>query len=318
MEVDMDFQNLRGEPRLLLEASLKPLQGTRFQPTGFPDLGAATYTVADGTEMCLLESAQSTANRLESVCWDDAAGDVVQPLKGIPYILVKQDGQVLTNSLLESHRINSPYILESRDKTFREKLTTELGALEKGPVNFKLVASVLLKYDANSLLHGVFLAKPDIAGGRVKMPRSLSGFVEARGISVAASGGVKFDRVDPTGDTAKGFGHVPFSRDEYTAESITAFFNLDLAQLRGYGLGQDVEDLLIALALFKIRRFLRDGLRLRTACDLELVGELRATRPHGVVPPGLDELEADLPRLIKTVAAKGLFADPPVTVVNFQ
>jgi CRISPR-associated protein Csb1 len=313
----MAFEQLRGEPRLLIEADLKPLQGTRFQPTGFPDLGAATYTLSDGTEMCLVESAQSMANRLEAVCWDDAAEDVVPPLKGIPYILVKQDGAILTNSLLEAHRINSPYILESRDRTFFEKLQEELGGLEKGPVNFKLVASVLLKYDSNALLHGVFLAKKDIAAGRIKVPRSLSAFIEARGISVAPSGGVKFDQVDPRGDTAKGFGHVPFSRDEYTAERITAYFNLDLAQLRGYGLGREVDDLLVAMALFKIQRFLQGGLRLRTACDLELAGYPKVTRPQGFAVPELSELERQLPGLIKAVATKGVFADPPVTTVNF-
>ena len=314
----MTFQDLKDKPRLLMEANLKPLQGTRFQPTGFPDLGAGTYSLSDGTEMCLLESAQSMANRLEAVCWDDAAGDVVKPLRGIPYILVKKNGEVLTNSLLEAHRINSPYILESQDKTFFEKLRMELGSLEIGPVNFKLVASTLLKYDPNSLLHGIFIAKKDIAGGRIKVPRSLSAFVEARGISVAPSGGVKFDHVDPKGDTAKGFGHVPFSRDEYTAEKTTAFFNLDLSQLRGYGLAQEALDLLIGMALFKILRFIRDGLRFRTACDLELDEDLRVTRPEGFKVPELSELENELPALIRAVASKGLFADPPVTVVNFE
>lgn len=314
----MAFHELADNPRLLFEANLKPLQGTRFQPTGFPDLGAATYTISDGTEMCLLESAQSMANRLEVVCWDEAAGDLVALLRGLPYILVKKDGEVLTNSLLESHRINSPYILESGDKTFLEQLKEELGAQKKGPVDFKLAASVLLKYDPNSLLHGVFLAKKDIAGGRFKVPRSLSAFIEARGISIAPSGGVKFDRVDPQGDTAKGFGHVPFSRDEYTAEKITAFFNIDLAQLRGYGLGREVEDLLIGIALFKILKFLEVGLRLRTACDLELDGEIKVTNPDEFSIPDLGQLENELPDLISAVAAKGLFADPRVTSVNFE
>ncbi len=314
----MTFQMLRDEPRLLMEANLKPLQGTRFQPTGFPDLGAATYTLSDGTEMCLLESAQSMANRLEAVCWDDTADEVVQPLQGIPYILVKQNGKVLTNSLLESHRINSPYILESKDRSFFETLKKEVGVPERGPLDFELVASVLLKYDINTLLHGVFIAKKEMAGGRVKVPRSLSAFIEAKNISVAPSGGVKFDYVDPRGDTAKGFGHVPFSRDEYTAEKITAFFNLDLAQIRGYGLGLKVEDLLVAMALFKISRFLRNGLRLRTACDLALDGEITVTRPEGFTIPRHEDIEQELPGLIEAVAGKGLFADPPVTTVNYE
>ena len=51
--------------RVLLEADLVPMQGQRFQPTGFADLGAAVYTLPDGTRMLLVESAQSMANRLE-------------------------------------------------------------------------------------------------------------------------------------------------------------------------------------------------------------------------------------------------------------
>lgn len=42
-----------------------------------------------------------------------------------------------------------------------------------------------------------------------------------------------WDEVDPSGDMKKGFGHVPFLRDEYTARRITAYFNLDLAPALG-------------------------------------------------------------------------------------
>ena len=35
----IDFGRLNDQPRLLMEAELEPIQGTRFQPTGFPDLG---------------------------------------------------------------------------------------------------------------------------------------------------------------------------------------------------------------------------------------------------------------------------------------
>ena len=55
------------ENRVLLEAELTPMQGQRFQPTGFADLGAATYTLPNGTRMLLVESAQSMANRMEAV-----------------------------------------------------------------------------------------------------------------------------------------------------------------------------------------------------------------------------------------------------------
>jgi len=45
---------------------------------------------------------------------------------------------------------------------------------------------------------------------------------------VASSGGVKNDTVNPSGDTSKGFGNVPYARDEFTAGSIIAYFNLYL------------------------------------------------------------------------------------------
>jgi CRISPR-associated protein Csb1 len=317
MASGVDFSQLQNAPRLLIEADLRPIQGTRFQPTGFPDLGAATYTLHDGTEMLLVESPQSMANRLEEVCWDEAKNDLVESLQGLPYVAVMEDGKIITNSLLESHRINSPYILEGKDKGFFDLLKKELGAMEKGPVNLKLLASVLLKYDTNALLHGVFLAKSDLAGGRLRLSRSLSGFIEARSVAIAASGGVKMDHVDPQGDTSKGFGHVPFHRDEFTAETVTAYFNLDLTQLRGFGLGDKVEHLLIALALFKIQKFLEEGLRLRTACDLEVI-KITVKRPDGFSLPNLKSLAACIPDLIKTVAASAQFAKPPVTTVSYK
>ena len=303
-------------PRVLVEAELHPVQGTRFQPTGFPDLGAATYTIHDGTESLLVESTQSFANRLEAVCWDDSEGDLAAPLRGLSYVRVEHDGRPLTNSVLEAHRLNSPYILEGKDKTFFERLRADLSVLETGPVDLGLLAHTLCRYDVGCLLHGVFLAKKELAGGRLRLPRALSGFVEARDVKLASSGGVKNDRVDPSGEAKAGFGNVPFHRDEYTAAEIKAYFNLDLAQLRAYRLGAAVERLLVALALWKIASFLDRGLRLRTACDLQAVN-VRATRPDGWTIPGRGELSAALPSLIAAAARDQVFADPPVTVVRY-
>ena len=89
---------------------------------------------------------------------------------------------------------------------------------------------------------------------------------------------MKFDRVLPkpkvAGVDAKGgYGNVPFHRTEFTARSITAFFSLDLAQIRGYGLPEPAPDLLVALSLWKVRQFLDSNMRLRSACELELAGE---------------------------------------------
>lgn len=312
----MNFDVLTEVPRLLFEVDLAPVQGTRFQPTGFPDLGAADYQLADGTRMVLVESAQSMANRMEAVCWDESTNDWVEPLRGVPYIaVVNGKDDLVTTSVLEAHRLNSPYILEGKDKSFFERLKAELGGLEEGRVDLQRLAEVLLKYDTNALLHGVFLAKKDLAGGRLRSPRVLSAFVEARDVTIAPSGGVKRDDVDPQGDTRKGFGHVPFHRDEYTGK-ITAFFNVDLAQVRGFRLGENVEQFLITFALFKITKLLETGLRFRTACDLQPVGDVRTVRPEGYTLPPSNAVADALPELITKI--KNRFAEPPVTRIRYE
>ena len=296
----MNLDKLKDQPRLLLQAKLKPVQGSRFQPTGFPDLGAATFDGPDGTKMLLVESAQSMANRLESVCWDATANDWVAALKGLPAVLVvDKDKKPLTNSVLESHRINSPYIATANGfDTIKEAIAFS----DKRPFDRAPFLKALLKFDVNSLIHGIFLEK---IAGVIRLPRSLTAFIEATEVTTVTSGGVKNDRVRASkgdeGQTAKeGFGNVPFHREEFTG-NITAFFNLDLALIRGFGLGVNVESLLIAISLFKIQRFLRDGLRLRTACDLDLDGDLIIQRLAGFNIPSLDELEKMLPGLIAKV-----------------
>lgn len=317
--MSLNFDSFAQSPRLLMEANLRPLQGTRFQPTGFPDLGAAEYASPDGNgRIVLVESAQSMANRLEAVCWDNVANDWVEPLKGLPYVRVLDEkGNFLTSSVLEAHRLNSPYILESKDKTVFDALKAGLADMEEGRVDIRKLAATLLRVDTNALLHGVFLAKKELAGGRLRMPRAVSAFIEASDVVVAPSGGVKNDSVNPKGDTSKGFGNVPFARDEYVSPNIVAYFNLDLAQIRAFGLGENSERLLIAMALFKILRFLETGLRLRTACDLECEG-LRVTRPAQVDLPALAELETAMPELIQAVAAEGRFNEPRVTDVTYR
>lgn len=314
----VDFSGLSDAPRLLIEADLKPVQGDRFQATGFADLGPARYELHDGTQLLLVESAQSMANRMEAACWDEPAGGLISELQGLPYIEVRRDGAALTNSILEAHRINSPYILEGDDASVFDALHEELAGMEIGPVDIGKLARALLRYDANAVLHGVFLAKKQLAGGRLRLPRVISGFIEAGDVREVESGGVKNDRVDPSGDTRQGFGNVPFHRTEFTAQRITAYFNLDLALLRGYGLGDDATVLLIALSLFKIRRFLSAGPRLRTACDLELTDGLRVTRPDGFAVPEEKDLVQTVKSKIATCAKAGLFAHPPVTVVEWK
>jgi CRISPR-associated protein Csb1 len=316
------FATLKTAPRLLLEVRLKPIQGDRFQPTGFADLGPARYKAyrnGDTVEMLLVESPQSVANRLETVCWDGAAGGVVPELTGMPYIQVNRpDGSHLTNSILEAHRLNSPYILESTDTSVLDMLKRDVAGMEKGPVDVRKLARIVFRLDANAVLHGVFLAKSELAGGRLRMPRLLSGFIEALDVQDAASGGVKNDVVDPSGDTSRGFGNVPFHRTEFAARGLVSYFNLDLAQLRGYGLGAEAENFLIALALFKIHRFLKTGLRLRTACDLDVVGGIHVKRPDQFELPDEGALSQALEAALAACTKAELFAKPAVTVVKYE
>lgn len=304
----IDFAALSQSTRLLVEAALTPLQGSRFQPTGFPDLGPALFDTADGQTL-LVESAQSIANRLEATLWDGAAHDVIGQAKGLSYVRVtRKDGSYLTSSITEAHRLNSPYVLSA----LLDELKQKTDEFSEGVIDRAKLARVVASYDVNALLHGLFLAQSKLAGGRLRLERALSGFIEASGVRIAASGGVKNDPVNPSGDTAGGFGNVPFQRDEFTAERITAFFSLDLKQIRSYGLGPAAEKLLITLALFKIQTFLEGDLRLRTACDLECKAVV-VKRPTGFILPPAAELRGALPALISE--AKEILGQGTRTVV---
>jgi CRISPR-associated protein Csb1 len=170
-------------------------------------------------------------------------------------------------------------------------------------------------------VHGVFLSL--LEGGRVRAPRAITGFIEASNVKRVVSGGVKNSPVDPTGKTQVAdapagesgvYSNVPYSRVEYVAKEIKAYFNLDLSLIRGYGLGDDAAHFLIALSLLKVRRFLDSSLRLRTACDFELSGEVYAKVPVNFMLQAESELLADVQAGIKACAS--LFADPPVTVLK--
>ena len=315
--------NMPGSDKLLLECELEPVQGSRFQPTGFPSLGPAEFTSpqSDGSSIksLLVESAQSMANRLEDVCVNESKSGLVETLEGIPVITVRdKNGRFLTNSVIEAHRMNSPYMLEGVDTTLLDMLKSALGIESKdGPIDIPEFARFVFKYDTNTVLHGVFLSKKDLSGGRYKLTRSLSSFIEATDIQPAVSGGVKLDHLNPSGGddgAGRGYGHIPFSRTEYTAGQIKAYFNIDLVRIRSYGLDDYANDLLFTLALWKIRSFFNTGLRLRTACDLKAKGSLTATYPDDFDIPDLATLDADLREIIKKCTDDGILTREPLVL----
>lgn len=265
--------------RTVLEAELEPLAGSLFQPTGFPDLGPAEF----GDHELLVESAQSMANWLEATTWDAGRSDQVAELSVLPYVrVVSPDGDFLSSSRLEAHRLASAYIMNGTiDSVTGEKWMEERLGLAKGrPLDYRAVARSCFRLDPVSLVHGVFFARRAWPW-QPKIARAVTSFIEASGIRPAVSGGVKRDIVineAKGGATAEGYGTVPHHRVEYTAEKITAYFTVDHAQFRSYGLSEPATALLEALADFEIGTLLDHGLRLRTRCDL-VVREVRGERP---------------------------------------
>lgn len=265
--------------RTVLEAELEPLAGSLFQPTGFPDLGPAEF----GDHELLVESAQSMANWLEGTTWDAGRSDQVTELGALPYIrVVSPEGEFLSSSRLEAHRLASAYIMNGTiDSVTGEKWMEDQFGLAKGrPLDNRAVARACFRLDPVSLVHGVFFARKAWPW-QPKISRAVTSFIEASGVRSAVSGGVKRDIVineAKGGATAEGYGTVPHHRVEYTAGKITAYFTVDHAQFRSYGLSEPATALLEALAVFEIGTLLDHGLRLRTRCDL-VVREVRGERP---------------------------------------
>jgi CRISPR-associated protein Csb1 len=296
----------------LIDIALEPVAGSRFQPTGFPDIGAAVFKrpVRDGgqlvwTDALLLESAQSMANRLEAVGWDGAEEQPVPTLAGLPYVRVvaDEDGRYLTSSRTEAHRLASAFIKDSHldGRSVKEVFRERLGLRDDTPLAPRDIARAVFALDPLSLVHGVFFADREWPG-QPKIQRAVTGFIEALDVQPAMSGGVKRDDVRHSigdaeaGGAKEGYGFVPFHRTEYTAAAITVSFAIDLGQFAAYGLGDAVTELLASIARWEIRAFIERGLRLRTACDLAPLDGVIADRDGVVLPPEAD-LASEVGRL---------------------
>lgn len=308
--------------RFLLDASLSPVQGSRFAPTGFADLGAAVFDRPsdDGgwTQCLLVESAQSMANRLEGTLWDTGAALPAEVISDLPYVRVLDaDGNHLTSSREESHRLASPYVRFGTvdGRTGSELLVESLQLSETSPHDYRRLAGAVFALDPLALVHGVFFAGKGSKEfpGQPKFTRLLTGFIEAADVRRVESGGVKRDHVNHTqeasgSDSTEGYGSVPFARTEWTARTITASFNLDLAQLRSYGLPDAAEGLLEAIAHLEIATLLAEPLRLRTNCDLELQDDTLVSR-GGEPLESVDALSQRVRELASACRADGLFGE---------
>lgn len=295
--------------RQLFDVDFVPVGSSRFQPTGFPDIGAATFQRFDpdaegGTggwvESLVLESAQSMANRLEGTAWVDANDepDQLELFKGLPYVRVvhADDGKYLTSSRTEAHRLASAFIKDADlgNTNMKAVIRERLGLRDDRPVAPRHIAQAVMALDPFCLLHGVFFAeKAGVWPGQPRIVRATSAQIEAIDVKPAHLGGVKRDHVrhgiSDTGGSAEGYGTIPYHRTEWTARTIRGSFNIDLAQIRSYGLGDDGTALLVAMARWEIASLFSEPLRLRTACDLSV--ESDAILDHSGEPlPSPDSL----------------------------
>lgn len=294
---------LKGESPLVLTATLEPITGDRFQPAGFPEIGHVIYKAPrkDGSSenVCIVDSAASMANHLETVCQLGPHDlDLVDELSGMPYIrcvtgdlagdkLPEDKRETIVTSLTEGHRIASSYFLDGvtlqGDSTkahgkFEDELIKKFGIVLPGsrkahPPAEKWwnVFKTIFETDPNALVHGVLFPQ-----WQIKIPRSLTAHLEAFGAGRVDRSGVKFDRLGKTTS-----GQPIFAVDDATAESIRATFVLDLSLIRSFGrqkkngekvtqlgLSEKQQEFLVALALWKIERLLASPFRFRSGCQL--------------------------------------------------
>ncbi|NKC17093.1 MAG: CRISPR-associated protein [Gammaproteobacteria bacterium] len=320
--------------RLTLHASLKPAAGLdRFQPAGFPEIGHVIYDAPRACnrvqKVCIVDSAASMANHLETVCLaSEHSLELADELAGMPYVECRTDSgwpnvadddkrpeQLVATTLSEGHRLASTYFLDGvlvsdgkpGDEKFGTVLRNKFGIADLGkkshplPEQWWTVFTTIFGYDPNSLVHGVLFPAMGI-----KLPRMLTAHLEAFDAARVRSSGVKFDKLGKTSS-----GQPIFSVDEETASEIIATFVIDLALLRSFGredrgLNSAQKEFLLTLALWKIERLLRGPFRYRSNCDLEL---------DKLLIRGCDE-PAALPAVDIKAAIEGAeFRDPPVTTV---
>jgi CRISPR-associated protein Csb1 len=262
----------RKEPVVLL-AFFEPIAGLdRFQPAGFPEVGHVIYKAprSNGAveNVCIVDSAASMANHLESLCMRGAHDyELVDDLQEMPYLRCitgdLEDGklpagkrEVVVTSLTEGHRIASTYFFGNRSKRSMkwdgkgaQRLTEDDAPAQKSfgdelaePENFGIAL------DGNKKAHPpadkwwnvfktIFRYDPNaLVHGvlfpqwQIKIPRVLTAHLEAFGASRVDRSGVKFDRLGKTTS-----GQPIFAVDDATARDIRATFILDTALVRSFG-----------------------------------------------------------------------------------
>jgi CRISPR-associated protein Csb1 len=246
--------------------------------------------------------------------------------------------KVVVTSLTEGHRVASDYFLngwlnptwvaeqkkekkvkgEKKEETiaahwdgekFRERLRKDFGIVEVEkdkryfihPEDWWSIYQTVFKYDPNSLVHGILLAKEQI-----KISRLLTASLEGFGAARVGRTGVKFDRLGKTLS-----GQPIFAVDEETAREIRATFILDLALLRSYGRGDkglndNQKKLLLGLALWKIKSLLAQPFRFRSQCHLHCTAVVLSS--ESITATDAANGQQELPALLSELSISQLIA----------
>jgi CRISPR-associated protein Csb1 len=308
---------------LVAKASLEPVAGLkRFQPAGFPEIGHVIYpSPSNGgppRNVCIVDSAASMANHLETVCLAGGESTDLHPdLKGLAYVAcMTKDGEsdrIVCTTFTEGHRLASDYFLKATlgNENFREVLRRELKLKvlsEKKyffyPDGWFDIYRTVFRYDPNSLVHGLLFAREEI-----KISRILTAHHEATGAERVLSSGVKFDKLGRTLS-----GQPIFPVDEEVADNILATFTIDLGLVRSYGrdgagLTAQEKHLLVELALWKILQLTGRPFRFRSGCHLKKREDIRWE---------LDDKAIDAPPVAirdRIAECSSAFADSPVKVL---
>jgi len=260
---------------LVLTAALKPVGGLdRFQPAGFPEVGHVIYKAPRPNDtfenVCIVDSAASMANHLESVCMRGPHDyELVEELNGMPYLrcvtgdltnghLPLDKREVIVTSLTEGHRIASTYFLEGKllDDSGQGGSTGTTGGKGKdtpqakeGTEFHRVLCDAFGIVGAGakrphlpaerwwSVFKAIFRYDPNaLVHGvlfpqwQIKIPRVLTAHLEAFGAARVDRSGVKFDRLGKTTS-----GQPIFAVDEATAREIRATFIIDVALVRSFG-----------------------------------------------------------------------------------
>ena len=305
--------------RIIIEASLKPIFST-IQPASFPGMNHGLYLEPISNQQCLIvDTPQSVGNHLEAVSWNHLEQKLAQTLTGLPYIelINKMTGRIVASSLTLNHRLGSGYLALHKESPLKDILIKE--------INVNGLYPTLFKYDPNSIIHGCFINR--IGGNEVyKVPRILTGRIEAKNVVAVSMGGASKDPLSASGkewdmsffekDKSKegdktstyGLGNLPYDRDEYACESIAAKFIINCDLIAATGLPTKAQELLKAISQWKILKFLHGTIRLRST-EYECEGIQGQDRE-------LDLLATEIPKLIKLCQKQGYFAEPAVTSVS--